>query len=77
MRACLSTLLERFCGCPKDDEFCPLSILFLYYTQVEDGISALYLFDDSPSFDVCLCVEHHHDNERQVEGGISALYLFR
>jgi hypothetical protein len=74
--ACLSILLERCRGSPKDDEFCPLSILFLYYRQVEDGISVLYLFDDSPSCDVYLGVEHHHDNERQVEDGNSTLYLF-
>jgi hypothetical protein len=76
VRACLSILLERCRGSPKDDEFCPLSILFLYYSQVEDGISALYLLDDSPSCDVDPGVEPYHDDKRQVEDGISALYLF-
>jgi hypothetical protein len=74
--ACLSILLERCPGSPKNYDFCPLSILYLYYRQVEDGISALYLFDDSSSSDVYLGVEHHHDDERQVEGAycISTLY---
>jgi hypothetical protein len=39
-------------------------------------MSVFDLFNDTPSSDVDLGVEHHHDDERQVEDVTSALYLF-
>jgi hypothetical protein len=56
----------------------PPSILSLYYRQrqVEDGISVLYLFDHSPSCDVYIGVEHHHQmigsNRAHVFGFLSS-----
>ncbi len=58
-------------------------VLLVYYSfirQVEDGISALYLFDDSPSCDVYLGVEHHHQmigsNRAHVRLVFCCLYPF-
>jgi hypothetical protein len=56
------------------------AVLLVYYSFIMGRLKMVYpyftFFDDTPSSDVNLGVEHHHGDERQVQGGISALYLF-